>query len=97
MIPRAETVRFDQDVEDKYERLIKRRAELNAKLIDCNHEQDAILSNLGELVAEGGDWQKQTARLAALRLESGALEQGIKYIDGQKGLLKRMNSWLKTR
>ena len=41
--------------------------------------------------------KKQTARLAALRLEIEALEAGILFVDGQRGLVERINTWMRAR
>ena len=89
-----ETIRHDQNVEDRYFALSSRRAELRLQLNQVNGEQDQILGALGELVASGAKYQKQTDRLAALRLESEALEAGILYLTNQCDLLRRMNAWL---
>ena len=92
-----ETVGYDQEVEDKYTGLISRRHELNLQLGSVNGETDKILVNLGELVASGKKYKKQTDRLAVLRSESEALNEGIRYLNNQCDLLKRMNTWLTVR
>ena len=90
-----DTIRHDQDVEDKYFLLTSRRADLRLQLDQGNREQDRIMDGLGELVASGAEYQKQIDRLAASRMETEALEAGLHYLDGQCGLMRRMNSWLK--
>ena len=96
-IPKMEIKRHDPEVENEYNELSARRRELNAELAAHNREVDQILAGLGELVASGSKYKKQIDRLATLRQESEALSAGIRYIDGQVGLLKRSNNWLKTR
>lgn len=97
MLPSKETVGYDQEVQEKYNGLISRRHELNLQLGAVNGEQNQILGTLGELVASGASFTKQTARLSALRLETEALEAGTRYIANQIDLLRRFNAWLTTR
>lgn len=97
MLPKAEIKRYDPEVENEYNELGARLGELRAEIVQVNSEIDQIMKGLGELVGSGKPYKKQTARLAALRLESEALEAGARYVDGQKGLLKRVHNWLRTR
>ena len=93
--PPITIVNYDQDVQDKYGSLTTRRAALQERLSQGKREQNKILEGLGELVATGAKYKPATDRLAALRLESEALELGIQYVNGQCGLLRRNNIWLK--
>lgn len=94
MLPRAEIITYDPEVQEKYNALCARRHELNVQLGEVNGEQEQILTSLGKLVADGSKYKKQTDRLAALRSESEALEAGILYLTNQCDLLRRMNTWL---
>ena len=92
---KKETVRHDQDIEDKYTDLTSRKRELGAELNAVNGELDLLLASLGELVASGENYKKQLARLQGLRSQFEALEAGIVYLKGQCDLMRRMNTWLK--
>ncbi|MFC1923328.1 hypothetical protein ACFLY4_08560 [Chloroflexota bacterium] len=89
-----ETIRHNQDVEDKYNALTTRKRELSLQLGAVDGEQNQILGALGELVASGAKYKMEIDRLAALRSESEALEAGILYLKNQCDLLKRMNAWI---
>ena len=89
-----QTVTFDGDIQAQFDSLGAKRRELELTLKSGRGEREQILDSLGEMVASGANYAKQLARLAALRQESEAIEAGIKYIDGQLGLLKRYNNWL---
>ena len=93
--PEVERITHDQNVEDRYFAMSSRRRELSLQLSQGNNEQDRITDGLGEQVASGAEYKKQIARLAALRSEAEALEAGIHFLDGQCGMMRRMNSWLK--
>ena len=97
MIPSIETIKHDPKVTEKYDTLTARLRELRAELGAVNVEADEILVNLGELVASGKKYKKQTDRLAALRSESEALGAGIRHITNQCDLLQRMNTWITAR
>ena len=94
---KPEIKRFDQDVADKYNGLEAKRREINAQLREGNAEINRVFETIGQVVAEGGEWQKSISRVGKLRFDTEALEAGLRYIDGQEGLLKRSNNWLKLR
>lgn len=97
MIPKIEIKRHDPEVQEKYDAMTSRRRELNDQLGEVTGEINTILGALGEQVAEGKVYQKSTARLATLRQQVEALEAGILFVDGQRGLVERMNPWLRSR
>ena len=95
--PAKEMVNFDQDIMDKHDALETRRREVHSQLGQTRQEIDRIYKGIGQIVAENGAWQKDIVRVGKLQLEIDALDQGILYIDGQIGLLKRSNYWLNSR
>ena len=97
MLPRANIIERDPEVQEKYDALTSRRNELTDELRFVNGEQERILASLGELVASGSKYKKQLERLAELRLETEALEAGIRHTTNQCSLLQRMNTWITTR
>jgi uncharacterized coiled-coil DUF342 family protein len=80
MLPRAEIKRHDPEVENKYNKFGARLQELRDELSEVDGEIEKILVNLGELVASGKSYKKQTARLAELRAKSEALELGCRTV-----------------
>ncbi len=92
-----EVVTHNQDVEDEYSEMHARRRELGDQLSEVTGEMNQILAALGAQVAEGKGYQKQTARLSELRSQSEALQAGVLYVDGQRALLERLNTWLRSR
>ena len=97
MLPKIEIKRYDTEVEAEYKSLGVRLGELRAQVAQVDREIEKILAGLGKQVADGDSWQKSAAKVGRLRLESEALELGARHIDGQIGLLKRLNTWLRTR
>ena len=95
--PEKEMINFKQDVQDQHDALESRRREIHAQREQTRQEIDRIYKGVGQIVAENGAWEKSIERVGKLQLETDALEQGIKYIDGQIGLLKRSNYWLNSR
>ena len=96
--PAHEIVRFDPAVADDYDAKLARKRELKGMLTAVDNERVSIETNLGALVAEGGEGYKEsTDRLAELRAEAEALEAGIDYLNGRLDLLKRTNYWLTSR
>ena len=95
--PEKEVVTFKQDIADQYDALEARRREINLQLSENGAEINRILESTGQIVAENGAWQKSISRVGKLRLDAEGLEAGLRYVEGQMGLLKRVNSWLKTR
>ena len=89
-----EIVRDNQEIRDKYNSLQARRRELMTRLQAVSGKQRELLINLGAWVAEGCDYKEYTDQLSDLGAEQEALQAGIDYLDGQLGLLKRVNSWL---
>jgi peptidoglycan hydrolase CwlO-like protein len=96
-LPKAEIVNFKQDVQDKHDALESRRRNIHDQRKQILNEIDRIYKSIGQVVVENGAWQKDIARAGQLQLEIDALDQGILYIDGQIGLLKRSNYWLNSR
>ena len=92
-----EMVNFDGDIQAQFDSLAAKRRELELTLGSVNGEQEQISGALGELVASGAKYTKQTDRLAALRQESEAIEAGILYTNNQCDLLRRFNGWLPKR
>jgi hypothetical protein len=95
MLPIPEHITYEPEVQEKYDVLISRRQEIDSQLIAVDREENEILINLGEQVAKGSNYKKQVDRLAALRLESEALHEGVRYLNNQRDLLKRINTWLR--
>ena len=94
--PEAHTViRFDQAIADEYAELLKKRGELNTRLRAGYNKQDDLIQTMGLAIAAGGDWSGHAEQLSFLRLEGEALESGLLYLDGQVGLMERLNHWLK--
>ena len=89
-----ETITRDPEVQEQYDVMISRLRELRSELAAVNSEINQILAAIGKQVAQGDDWQKSIARVGKLRLESEALEAGIRYINGQIELLRRSHYWL---
>ena len=97
MLPKAEIKGYDPEVQNEYDALTSRRGELRDELSAVNGEKNKILANLGELVYLGSKYAKHTDRLAKLRQQVEAVESGILFVDNQRGLLERMNTWLRSR
>ena len=95
--PEAERINYDQDIQDQHDALEFRRREIQAQQGQARQEIERIYKTIGQSIAENGAWQKDIARVGKLQLEIDALDQGILYIDGQIGLLKRSNHWLNSR
>ena len=93
--PKHEIKRFDEQVQNDYNKLTSRQRELSARLAAVNGEHKEIIVNLGAWVADGCDYKEYTDRLAELRAEREALEAGLEYLNGQAGLMLRLNHWLK--
>ena len=89
-----ETITRDPEVQEKFDFMVSRQAELGEQLAAATNEQGQILVNLGAFVVEGCDWKEYTDRLAELRAEIEALDAGLLYLAGQKELSIRLNHWL---
>lgn len=88
-------IRFDEDVQAKWDALHARRRDLNQRLGQVQTEQTAILQGLGAWVFEGCDHREQTDKLAELRAEREALEAAIQYAANLADTIKRGNTWLR--
>ena len=88
-------VRFDPEIQNEYSSLMQKRSELDARLRSGYNRQDAIVKEMGIAIAAGEDYKTLAKQLSDLRLEEEALESGIAHLNGQAGLLKRVNHWLK--
>ena len=88
-------VRYDQEVQEKYDGLLQKTSELSARLHAGFNKQDDLVKQMGLAIAAGEDWVKIAKELTGLRLEEEALEAGILYLKGQTGLMKRLHHWIK--
>ena len=94
--PGAHTVtRYDATIAGEYAELLQKRGELGTRLQAGYGKQDAIVKEMGIAIAAGEDWKALAEQLSFLRIEEEALESGILYLDGQVGLMERLNHWLK--
>ena len=94
--PAAHTVvRYDEKTAGEYAVLLQKRGELSTRLRAGYNKQDAIVKEMGIAIAAGEDWKALAEQLSFLRIEEEALESGILYLDGQVGLMERLNNWLK--
>jgi len=93
-IPSKTVIRFDQSIQDDWDRLQNRRRELSSRLAAIKSETKQINANLGCWVAEGCDHKEYTDRLADLRAEAEAIAAALVYLDDQAAILKRSNSWI---
>ena len=89
-------IRFDEKIAGEYAAMLQKRGELNARRSVVFANQDEAVKAMGATVANGGDWEPIAKELNDLRLEEEALEAGIKYLDGQAGLMLRLHHWLKS-
>lgn len=97
MLGKKEIKNYDPEVQEKYNGLTDRHRELRAELSAVNSEVDQNLAEIGWIVASGKGYKKHTSRLSELRSQSEALRAGILFVDGQRGLIERMNPWLRSR
>ena len=89
-------IRFDEKVAGEYAAMLQKRGELGARRSVVFAKQDEAVKAMGEAVAAGEPWEPIAKELNDLRLEEEALEAGIKYLDGQVGLMLRLHHWLKS-
>ena len=95
--PAAHTIiRFDQEIQDTYNALTEKTSELSARLHAGYAKQDDLIQAMGLAIASGEDWVTIAKELTGLRLEAEALDAGIKYLEGQAGLMLRLHHWLKS-
>jgi chromosome segregation ATPase len=89
--PEAEIKRFDQSVQDDWNRLQTRRRELSARLKAVNSEVGQIKINRAAFIVEGCEYQKLNQQLIDLKSEAEGLQDALDYICDKAGLLKRSN------
>ena len=95
--PAAHTViRYDEKVAGEYAALLEKTSELKSRRSVVFAKQDDLVKQMGLAIAAGCDWEPIAKELTDLRLEEEALEAGIKYLDGQAGLMLRLHHWLKS-
>ena len=91
----VDRVNYNRDIQDKADALEAKRRGIQAQITATNQELNRILTGIGQSVIENGGWKGDMARAGKLRLEIEALDQAVLFIDGQIGLLRRNNAWLK--
>jgi hypothetical protein len=96
MPEKAEIQNFNQPIQDEWNRLQNRRQELQTRIREIEREERQLMTDLGHIMAEGADWREYGVHLSTLRLEGELVELGISCLDGQLGIMKRNNYWLKS-
>ena len=89
-------IRYDEKVAANYAGLVETLSELKARRSVVFANQDEAIKAMGATVANGEPWEPIAKELTDLRLEEEALEAGVKYLDGQVGLMLRLHHWLKS-
>ena len=89
-------IRYDEKVAGEYAATLQKSSELKARLGAGYNKQEGVIKQMGLAIAAGEDWEPIAKELTGLRLEEEALEAGVKYLDGQVGLMLRLHHWLKS-
>jgi hypothetical protein len=89
-----EIKRFDQGVQDEYDRIQLRKRELFERLTQVKAEISKVTSERAEFVAAGSDHLPHSHRLTELRAEQEALEDAHDFLSTKLEQIKRANTWI---